>query len=82
MSNGSGPWSNIRWLWLGLIIFYFILCGWKVHVHGLHGRDGTRIDEGMKAGRQRQYEALGRVLLANIGSWQSCGWYTYHLCKP
>ncbi|KAM6977734.1 LOW QUALITY PROTEIN: uncharacterized protein FYW47_002524 [Aplochiton taeniatus] len=43
---------------------------------------------GKKASRQRSCDALGNVLLKNLGSWYSCGCYfdTYHLpkhcCRP
>ena len=52
------------------------------------GTHGTRMNYRKMASRQRQCDALGNVLLENLGSCHPCGCYsdTYHLpkycCRP
>ena len=59
------------------------------HVAGqVRVRDGSRMHCGKKASWWRQCDALGNILLGNLGSWHSRGCYldTYHLpkhcCRP
>ena len=59
------------------------------HVAGqVRVRDGSRMHCGKKASWWRQCDALGYILLGNLGSWHSRGCYldTYHLpkhcCRP
>ncbi len=62
----------------------FTSCRWLgVHELFTWGRDGTRMHYGKKVSWQRHCDALGSVLLGNLGSWHSCEYYfdTYHLPK-
>ena len=71
------------------IMFSFTSRGWPgvcaSHTWGTHG---TRMHYGKKGGRRSQCDALGNILLGNLGSCHLCGCYsdTYHLpkhcCRP
>ena len=68
------PWSNgRRWPTLMNHVFFCILwmagCLYVV----TWGRDSTRMHYRKKASLQRQGDALGNVLLGNLGYWHSCG---------
>lgn len=55
----------------------------RIHTSSTWGWNDTRMHYGKKACQQKQHDALGNVLLGNLGSWHSCGCYfdTYQLPK-
>ena len=83
VSIRTGPLRNWR-RWLGRVTFSFTSHGWPGAYVSLTWRThGTRMHYGEKASRWRQCDALGNVLLGNLGSCYSCGCYffTCHLRK-
>ena len=81
LSIRTGPWSNGR-RWPGLMnhVFFYIMS-----MAGLltWGTNGTRMHYEKKTNQQKQCDALGNVLLGNLGSCHPYGCYsdTYHLPK-
>ena len=89
ISIRTGPQSNAR-KWPGLISHIFFYMTWMTgcvcHIPG--GTHGTKMYCGRKASRWRLCDALGNVLLGNLGFCHPCGCYfdIYHLpmhcCRP
>ena len=84
VSIRTGPRSNgRRWPCLMNHVFFYITWMAGACVSLTWGTRGTRIHYGKKASRWRQCDGLGSVLLGNLWSCHSCGWYfdMYHLPK-